>query len=78
MWGLGRGGGVRDLGFGHPKAPHHQDLVAFLGTRSHELLGGSFVVFKRATSRVTIIATHIRELITPLITGPMNLQVGIT
>ena len=70
MWGLGRGGGgggVRDLGFWRPKTPSYEDLLAFLGTRSHELLEG----FSRVIiSRVPIVATHIRELITPLITTP--------
>ena len=33
-------------------------------------LGGSWVVISRATSRVTILITHIRGLITLLITTP--------
>ena len=32
------------------------------------LLGGSWVVLSRVISRVTIVITHIRGLITPLIT----------
>ena len=32
------------------------------------LLGGSWVVKRRVIRRVTILITHIRELITPLIT----------
>ena len=33
-------------------------------------LGGSWVAISRVTSRVTILITHIRALITPLITTP--------
>ena len=39
------------------------------------LLGGSWVAISRVVSRVTILITHIRGLITPL---PLNLQVGFT
>ena len=34
------------------------------------LLGGSWAVVTRVISRVTILITHIRGLITPLITTP--------
>ena len=36
----------------------------------HYILGGSWVVVSRVISRVTILITHIRGLITPLITTP--------
>ena len=38
------------------------------GIRPTGLLGGSWVVISRVISRVTILITHIRGLITPLIT----------
>ena len=37
-----------------------------------ELLGGSWVVISGVFSRVTILITHIRGLITPLITTPIQ------
>ena len=37
------------------------------GTVQRSILGGSWVVKSRVTSKVTIIITHIRALITPLI-----------
>ena len=46
----------------------------FKGLEASSLLGGSWVVISRVISRVTILITHTRGLITPLI--PMKLQVG--
>ena len=42
--------------------------VAALAEDAALLLGGSWVVISRVISRVTIVITHIRGLITPLIT----------
>ena len=39
-----------------------------MGTLIYSILGGSWVVIHGAISRVTILLTHIRGLITPLIT----------
>ena len=40
------------------------------GNPKQGLLGGSWVVISRVSSRVTILKTHIKGLITPLITTP--------
>ena len=57
---MGQGGGGGRLRF------HSQEGI----------LGGSWVVISGVISRVTIVITQIRGLITPLITT-MNLQVGV-
>ena len=51
-----------------PKELGSRSSGAFTRTASR-LLGGSWVVISRVISRVTILITHIRGLITPLITA---------
>ena len=54
-----------------PKGSHLRPLWSMaraLGLPSEILLGGSWVAISGVISRVTIVITHIRGLITPLIT----------